>query len=228
MLKLGGREFDVIRSGTIEWDVTLLNLLQGCGLADVTLHEGESAEDLAMRVYRTLMSSGAVFEILGCVLTPHGSNPFEWTPELMRGTAKFIRALHNQTDKDEITSQINSLVAGFFVKGCSPFGLSRAIRRTKAPRRGRSPKTSRPRRPRSHARRMGLNGARARRIPARSDRGGPALLLREACIGYREKMLAAARAQYRHELTLWASIALHSSKKSDPPKPPAILREIVH
>lgn len=117
MLKLGGREFDVIRSGTIEWDVTLLNLLQGCGLADVTLHEGESAEDLAMRVYRTLMSSGAVFEILGCVLTPHGSNPFEWTPELMRGTAKFIRALHNQTDKDEITSQINSLVAGFFRQG---------------------------------------------------------------------------------------------------------------
>jgi hypothetical protein len=117
MLKLGGREFDVIASGTIEWDVTLLNLLQSCGLADVTLHMGETAEDLAMRVYRTLMSSGAVFEILGCVLMPAGEDPFKWTPALMKTTASFIRGLHEQVDKDAITSQINSLVAGFFRQG---------------------------------------------------------------------------------------------------------------
>jgi hypothetical protein len=52
--------------------------------------------------------------------------------------------------------------------------------------------------------------------------------LREALIGYREKMIASARAAYRHELALWASIAPHSAKKSEPPKPPAILRELVH
>jgi hypothetical protein len=52
--------------------------------------------------------------------------------------------------------------------------------------------------------------------------------LREALIGYREKMISAARAAYRHELALWASIAPHSAKKSEPPKPPAILRELVH
>lgn len=52
--------------------------------------------------------------------------------------------------------------------------------------------------------------------------------LREACIGYRERMLASARAAYKHELSLWASIAPHSAKKSEPPKPPSILREIVH
>jgi hypothetical protein len=52
--------------------------------------------------------------------------------------------------------------------------------------------------------------------------------LREALIGYREKMLASARAAYQHELTMWTAIAPHSSKKMEPPKPPAILREIVH
>ena len=52
--------------------------------------------------------------------------------------------------------------------------------------------------------------------------------LREACIGYRSRMIESAREQYRHELTLWASIAPHQSKKSEPPKPPAILREILH
>lgn len=117
MLKLGGREFDVIQTGTIEWDVTLLNLLQSCGLADVTMHAGETAEGLAMRVYRTLMSSGAVFEILGCVLCPHGSDPFKWSPALMAETAKFIRGLHAKADKDEITAQINGLVASFFQQG---------------------------------------------------------------------------------------------------------------
>jgi len=52
--------------------------------------------------------------------------------------------------------------------------------------------------------------------------------LREALIGYREKMLASARAAYSHELSMWAAIAPHSSKKMEPPKPPAILREILH
>jgi hypothetical protein len=116
-MKLGGREFDVIASGTIEWDVTLLNLLQACGLADVTMHAGETAEGLALRVYRTLMSSGSVFEILGCVLIPQGSDPFKWTPDLMKLTSAFLRTLHLKDDKDEIRSQINSLVAGFFRQG---------------------------------------------------------------------------------------------------------------
>ena len=52
--------------------------------------------------------------------------------------------------------------------------------------------------------------------------------LREALIGYRQRMLESARETYRHELALWASVAPHSSKKSQPPQPPAILREIVH
>ena len=116
-MKLGGREFDVIASGTIEWDVTLLNLLSSCGLADVTMHAGETAEGLALRVYRTLMSSGSVFEILGCVLIPHGSDPFKWAPEQMRQISAFLKTLHTKDDKDEIKSQINSLVAAFFRQG---------------------------------------------------------------------------------------------------------------
>ena len=50
--------------------------------------------------------------------------------------------------------------------------------------------------------------------------------MREALIAYRVMMMDAARAQYRHELLCWSSIAPHSPKKSDPPQPPAILREI--
>jgi hypothetical protein len=117
MLKLGGREFDVIDSGTIEWDVTLLNLLSACGLADVTMHDGEDAEGLALRVYRTLMSSGSVFEILGCVLIERNESPLEWNPHKMADTASFIRKLHAPEDKAAITSQITSLVAGFFRQG---------------------------------------------------------------------------------------------------------------
>jgi hypothetical protein len=51
--------------------------------------------------------------------------------------------------------------------------------------------------------------------------------LREALISYRAMMIEAARAAYRHDLTVWASIAPHSDKKSEPPQPPAILRELV-
>ena len=117
MVRLGGRDFEVVAKSTIEWDVTLLMLLQGCGLADVTMHAGEDAEGLAFRVFRTLMSSGAVFEILACVLVPSGTDPYAWTPELMRETAAFIRKLHADEDKAAIRSQIVSLVAGFFEQG---------------------------------------------------------------------------------------------------------------
>ena len=47
--------------------------------------------------------------------------------------------------------------------------------------------------------------------------------LREACLAYRARMRAAAAADYRHELAVWAAIAPHSSKRLDAPKPPAIL-----
>jgi hypothetical protein len=117
MLKLGGREFDVISSSTIEWDVTLLNLVQGCGLADVTMHIGEDAEGLAHRVFRSLMSSPSVFEILGCVLIPAGTNPIEWRPEMMRAQAEFIRHLSSAEDKAAINSHIRNIVAGFFLQG---------------------------------------------------------------------------------------------------------------
>jgi hypothetical protein len=50
--------------------------------------------------------------------------------------------------------------------------------------------------------------------------------LREALIAYRNKVMDAARAAYRHELSVWAAIAPHSGKKSEPPKPPSILQEI--
>jgi hypothetical protein len=50
--------------------------------------------------------------------------------------------------------------------------------------------------------------------------------IREALIAYRAMMVEAARADYRHEMTVWASIAPHSGKKSEPPPPPAILRGI--
>ena len=50
--------------------------------------------------------------------------------------------------------------------------------------------------------------------------------MREALIAYRARMMDVAREQYRHDLAVWAAIAPHSSKKSDPPKPPPILREV--
>jgi hypothetical protein len=117
MIKLGSKSFDVVKASTIEWDVTLLQLLQGCGLSDVVMHQGETAEGLAHRVYRTLMSSGAVFEILGCALIEHGTDVYTWTPAMMRETADHIRKLHAPEDKAAITSQIVSLVTSFFVQG---------------------------------------------------------------------------------------------------------------
>lgn len=50
--------------------------------------------------------------------------------------------------------------------------------------------------------------------------------MREALISYRSLMIEAARAAYRHELQVWAAIAPHGKKKSEPPQPPPIIREV--
>lgn len=52
--------------------------------------------------------------------------------------------------------------------------------------------------------------------------------LREALIAYRARMILSARQQHQDDLKLWATIAVHSPKKMEPPKPPAILREVLH
>jgi hypothetical protein len=117
MVEVGGRKFDAVSKGTMEWDVMLLRLLQGCGLADVTLHQGETAQGLAHRVFRTLLGSGAVFEILGCVLVPAGTDPLKWTPEVMATTAAFLKQLSAPDDKQAINSQIVALVTHFFQTG---------------------------------------------------------------------------------------------------------------
>lgn len=51
--------------------------------------------------------------------------------------------------------------------------------------------------------------------------------IREAFIAYRSRMMSNAREDYRHTLSVWAAIAPHAGKKSEPPQPPAILREVV-
>jgi hypothetical protein len=48
--------------------------------------------------------------------------------------------------------------------------------------------------------------------------------LREACLCYVERLKREAMIEYRHQAMLWASIAPHSTKKTDPPRLPTILR----
>ena len=118
MLKLGGREFDTVgETFTIEWQVTMTRLLMSCGLADVTMHAGETAEAMALRIMRTLLSSDASFEMLGCLLIPAGSDPLDWRPEHMREIATFIRRLHDPKDQEIFQTKIKELVAVFFSRG---------------------------------------------------------------------------------------------------------------
>lgn len=116
-MRLGGRDFDVVSRGTIEWDITLLTLLQGLGLAEIVMGPGESAEQLAHRVLKILTSSPKLFELLGCLLVPTGTEPFAWSLELQRDTASFIKRLHSQEDKAVIKAQIVSMVISFFHQG---------------------------------------------------------------------------------------------------------------
>ena len=123
-MKLGGKDFVVVSQSTIEWDITLLTLVQGLGLADLVKHGGEDAEAFARRIFRALTSSPKIFDVLGCVLVPAGTDAYAWTPELQRETSTFIKRLHEPADKAAINSQIVSLVTSFFQQGLLSFTTS--------------------------------------------------------------------------------------------------------
>ncbi|MBS0364904.1 MAG: hypothetical protein JSR67_03660 [Proteobacteria bacterium] len=117
MVKLGGREFQPVDQSTIEWDFTLYSIMQGAGLSDIVLHEGEQPEQLAQRIYRSVLASGSAFDMLGCLLVPAAVDPLTWSPALMRETAAFVRQLSDPADKQEVSRQIVGLITGFFHGG---------------------------------------------------------------------------------------------------------------
>jgi len=120
---LGGRTFLTVKESTVEQDFRFLALVKQARIDEVTLEPGESPEAFARRLLEAAVESGAILELLGCLLVPdeaapRGRDPGEaWTLEMAEETARFLGGLRKPEDKDRIRGLVLSLLIPFVESG---------------------------------------------------------------------------------------------------------------
>ena len=141
---LGGRTFLTIKESTVEQDFLFLALVKRARLDEVVLEPGESPEDFARRLLEAAVESGAILEILACLLVPveaapRGRDPGEaWTREMSEETARFLGGLRKPDDKDKIRSLVLSLLIPFVESGIVSLRTSMRSSRAAVPKTSKS------------------------------------------------------------------------------------------
>jgi hypothetical protein len=120
---LGGRTFFTLRESTVEQDFHFLALVKRARIDEITLAPGESPEAFARRLLEATVESGAILDLLGCLLVPEESAPRDrdpgeaWTRVMGDETARFLGRLRDPADKAKIRSLVLSLLVSFFESG---------------------------------------------------------------------------------------------------------------
>lgn len=120
---LGGRTFLTVRESTVEQDFRFLALVNRARIDEITIQPRESAEAFARRLLEATVESGAILDLLGCLLVPEESAPRDrdpgeaWTREMGDETARFLGSLRAPADKAKIRSLVLSLLISFFESG---------------------------------------------------------------------------------------------------------------
>lgn len=120
---ISGRTFLPLRESTVEQDFRFLSLVGRAKIDEVVMQPGESPEVFARRLLEVTIESGAILDLLGCLLIPEDKascdrDPGEvWTPEMGQETARFLGQLRDPKDKAEVRGLVLSLLVSFFESG---------------------------------------------------------------------------------------------------------------
>jgi hypothetical protein len=117
IIELGGKSYRAIEVSTVEHDFTVMQLLVETGLDKVSKAEGESADDFAIRVLRTVMASGKSFDLLGAFLIPADIPDLDWTPELGVVTRQFVSKIADPAEKLLVRNALVTMLLSFSEAG---------------------------------------------------------------------------------------------------------------
>lgn len=129
--EIGGRGFLTVREATVAQDFHFLGLVSRAGIDRMSIGQNEEPEDFARRLLEHSVRSGAVLELLGCLLVPEeevkpGQEPGEaWTVEGCKHTARHIGKCKSADDKAKINALVLSLLITFFESGIVSLWTSR-------------------------------------------------------------------------------------------------------
>jgi hypothetical protein len=117
IIELGGKSYRAIEVSTVEHDFTVMQLLVETGLDKVSKAEGESADDFAIRVLRTVMASGKSFDLLGAFLIPADIPDLDWTTELGVVTRQFVSRIADPAEKLLVRNALVTMLLSFSEAG---------------------------------------------------------------------------------------------------------------
>lgn len=119
LIELGGRIFQAIDfdKRTVMIDHYLSKIVRATGVDKVMPMDNENNAAYLIRMQAALVDSGKIPELLGGYLLPQGTVESEWTPVLAAQTAKFIKTLNTQQDRETVLTLGADIVFGFFEQG---------------------------------------------------------------------------------------------------------------
>jgi hypothetical protein len=117
VITIGGRAFKGAKNSTMEHDVFVQGMIAKAKLGRLEMLPAETPEDFALRIFRRAAVNSDVFLLLGGLLLPAELQPAQWTEDVAKETAHFLRKLTDENDKKIVQGQILGAIMGFFQKG---------------------------------------------------------------------------------------------------------------
>lgn len=117
VFEIGGKKFHLAGQTTARHDIFTTRQIAACGVSMVAQLDGETEEQFQYRLYRSAMSSGDVFLLLGALLVPDGTPQLGWTEQTAKETAEFLGNLTDPSDKTKVRILLASALLPFFVSG---------------------------------------------------------------------------------------------------------------
>lgn len=132
VVKLGGREFQVIANGPVKFDLYMLALVKKAGIDSINISAGQTTEEFVDALLDQLMRSGMSMEILGAMMAPADLDLRKWTPAVAAESTAFIEELMEPSDKAIVKGMVAQVLIGFFQSGLASLTTSPTVSPKKA------------------------------------------------------------------------------------------------
>lgn len=117
-ITIGGRHFK--HAGdltTLRHDLATQAQLQRAGLSRLELLPAETADDYALRVFRTAVGNGDMLALIAHLLMPEDLDPRKWKRDVAEEMADFLGAMTDPDDKARIQGILRDALVGFLGAG---------------------------------------------------------------------------------------------------------------
>ena len=115
---IGKRRFRSIgENTTLRHDLATQGQIERARVGRLELLPAETAEDYALRIFRTAVTNGDVLLLLGHLLLPDDETEADWDPKMAQEVADFLGSLTLEADKAIVRGILTAALIDFLQAG---------------------------------------------------------------------------------------------------------------